>query len=240
MIRAQGVCKTFRRADGGLLRALDGVSFEVKTGQLAVVAGPNGSGKSLLMRILAGLEEPSRGSVEADGRVGLVFQDADAQILGDTPLEDVLFGLRMGRKGPSKEEANRRAVQALRQVGLEEKMDSPTHFLSGGEKRRLAIASVLALEREIIILDEPYSNLDFPGVKSVNGIISDLKGRGLTVLLLTHEIEKCLALADRFLVIYRGQKVCDVDVDQTLGLDLEAWGIRNPDPGGDRSRLLWI
>ncbi len=238
MIKAQGICKYFRKPDGSLFKALDDISIQIEDGQFVVIAGPNGSGKSLLMKILASLEEPTKGTVQDTNPIGLVFQDADAQILADTPLEDVLFGLR-GKHGISKTQASETAVQALEQVGLMEKIDSPAHFLSGGEKRRLAIASVLALGRDTIILDEPYSNLDYPGVKSVNAILSELKAKGMTILLLTHEVEKCLALADRFIVIHNGKKACDVPADETLDLNLESWGIRNPAPGGDRKSLIW-
>lgn len=238
MIKAENICRTFRQADSSLFRALDNVSLEISDGDTLVIAGANGSGKSLLMRIISGLEKPSSGTVESSGPVGLVFQDPDAQILADTPLEDVLFSLS-SKKGLSKAQAREKALQALEQAGIADRKDSPAHLLSGGEKRRLAIASVLALGRKTVIFDEPYSNLDYPGVKSVNAMIGKLQEEGFTIVILTHELEKCLGLANRFAVLSKGKLAFDGPAAQALKLDLGKWGIRNPLPGGDPSELVW-
>lgn len=227
MIEVRNLCKYFRTSESGILKALDDVSLSIADGQCVLIAGANGSGKSLLMKLIAKLEKPTKGSVETSEDVGLVFQDADAQILADTPLEDVMFGLRRSKK-LSKEEAKDKAIKALSDVGLSEKANSPSHFLSGGEKRRLAVASVMALGRRILILDEVYSNLDYPGVKSVNSLIERLKKEGLTIIILSHELEKCIDLCDRFIVLDKGKLVFDGKTSQTLEQDLEKWGIRNP------------
>ena len=227
MIEVRNLCKYFRSADSGILKALDDVSLSIADGQCVLIAGANGSGKSLLMKLIAKLEKPTKGSVETSEDVGLVFQDADAQILADTPLEDVMFGLRRSKK-LSKEEAKAVALKALAEVGLSEKAQSPSHFLSGGEKRRLAVASVMALGRKILILDEVYSNLDYPGVKSVNSLIKNLKKEGLTIIILSHELEKCIDLCERFIVLDKGKLVFDGKTNQALEQDLERWGIRNP------------
>jgi len=227
MIEVRNLCKYFRTSESGILKALDDVSLSIADGQCVLIAGANGSGKSLLMKLIAKLEKPTKGSVETSEDVGLVFQDADAQILADTPLEDVMFGLRRGKK-LSKEEAKDKAIKALSDVGLSEKANSPSHFLSGGEKRRLAVASVMALGRRILILDEVYSNLDYPGVKSVNSLIERLKKEGLTIIILSHELEKCIDLCDRFIVLDKGKLVFDGKTSQALKQDLEKWGIRNP------------
>jgi len=227
MIEVRNLCKYFRTADSGILKALDDVSLSIADGQCVLIAGANGSGKSLLMKLIANLEKPTKGSVETSEDVGLVFQDADAQILADTPLEDVMFGLRRSKK-LSKEEAKATALKALGEVGLSEKANSPSHFLSGGEKRRLAVASVMALGRKILILDEVYSNLDYPGVKSVNSLIEKLKKEGLTIIILSHELEKCIDLCERFIVLDKGKLVFDGKTSQALEQDLEKWGIRKP------------
>ena len=227
MIEVRNLCKYFRTSESGILKALDDVSLSIADGQCVLIAGANGSGKSLLMKLIAKLEKPTKGSVETSEDIGLVFQDADAQILADTPLEDVMFGLRRGKK-LSKEEAKDKAIKALSDVGLSEKANSPSHFLSGGEKRRLAVASVMALGRRILILDEVYSNLDYPGVKSVNSLIERLKKEGLTIIILSHELEKCIDLCDRFIVLDKGKLVFDGKTSQALKQDLEKWGIRNP------------
>ena len=237
MIETKAICRSFRQWDGSTLSALSDVSFRIEDGQLVVLAGENGSGKSLLMKIIAGLEKPSSGSVETSDPVALVFQDADAQILADTVIEDVMFSLR--NKKLRKEENLAKAGEALSQVGLSEKENSPSHLLSGGEKRRLAIASALALDRKTLIFDEPYSNLDYPGVKSVNSLIEELRGKGFTIVILTHELEKCLGLADRFMVLSKGKLVFDGTPSDGLKADLESWGIRNPMTSGDVKSLIW-
>lgn len=117
---------------------------------------------------------------------------------------------------------------ALKSVALLEKADYPAEFLSGGEKRRLAVASILAMNRDIIIFDEPYANLDYPGVVDVNKLISALHNEGKTVILLTHELEKCLGLADHFLILQKGKLVFDGSAEEALKLPLEQWAIRNP------------
>ena len=237
MIEAKEITKSFRQWDGGTFTALADISFTVEDGQLVILAGANGSGKSLLMRIIAGLEKPTSGSMKCSEPAALVFQDADAQILADTVIEDVKFSLRS--KNLKKEEITVKAKEALSQVGLSDKENSPSHLLSGGEKRRLAIASALALDRKTLILDEPYSNLDYPGVKSVNATVRELKVAGFTIVILTHELEKCLGLADRFLALHKGKLVFDGNPEDALKADLESWGIRNPLENGDYRSLVW-
>ena len=191
------------------------------------------------MSIIAGLEEPSCGTVNTGARVGLVFQEPDAQILGETPREDIAFGPR--NLGLSKEETNARVDAALSETGLADRADFPARSLSGGEKRRLAAAGVLAMDAQIIIFDEPYANMDFPGVVQVNRLFQKLISNGKTVVILTHELEKCLALADRFIVLFKGKKVFDGTSAQALSLDLEAWGIHHPlrNPVHGMEDLLW-
>ena len=155
-----------------------------------------------------------------------MFQEAETQILGETLFEDVAFGPK--NLHFDKERVKAAVENSLEKVGLKEKMDYPARFLSGGEKRRLAVASQLAMEREIIILDEPYANLDYSGVRQVNALVKQLKSDGKTVVILTHEIEKCLAFADKFVVLFRGEKVFDGKVQDGLKENLEQWNIRNP------------
>jgi len=191
------------------------------------------------MSIIACLEEPSSGTVKTGAKVGLVFQEPDAQILGETPEEDIAFGPR--NMGLSKEEIRARVKAALDATGLAQKADFPARSLSGGEKRRLAAAGVLAMDAQIIIFDEPYANMDFPGVVQVNRLIQKLAANGKTVIILTHELEKCLALSNRFIVLFKGKKVFDGTADDALLLDLEQWGIHHPlkNPARELGELLW-
>lgn len=231
MIKIQNVSKSFKTYDS-VKQALKNVSLEIADGQCVVIGGENGSGKSVLMSIISGLEDSFSGQVEcldADGkkvRAGLVFQDAETQILGETPKEDIAFGPK--NLGWKQEQVDEAVALALEKTGLTEKADFPARFLSGGEKRRLAVACMIAMNLPIIILDEPYANLDYVGVKQVNALIRQLKDEGKTVLILSHEIEKCLGLADKFVVLFRGEKVFEGSAEEGLQQDLEQWNIRNP------------
>ena len=225
MINLKNICRKFRTSDGEMY-ALKDVSFKIETGQCVVIGGENGSGKSVLMSIIAGLDKADSGTIECDQKAGLVFQDAETQILGETPKEDVAFGLK--NNGIKKDKINELVTDALKQTGLLQKENFPARFLSGGEKRRLAVACMLALENPIIILDEPYANLDYTSVKQVNRLVEKLKQDNKTVIILTHEIEKCLSLADKFIVLFRGQKVFDDSPDKCIFTELEKWNIKNP------------
>lgn len=211
---------------GSKTDAVNGVSLQIEKGSLTIVGGANGSGKSVLMTVIAGLSKPSQGKVTTSSKPGLVFQDAATQLLGETPFEDVCSGPR--NLGFDKKEIPQIAEKALREVRLWEKARFPSEFLSGGEKRRLAVASILAMKRDIIIFDEPYANLDYPGVLDVNRLLLQLREQKKTVLLLTHEIEKCLAFADHFVILQSGKKVFDGLPADALKLDLTQWGIKNP------------
>ncbi|MDR1858649.1 MAG: energy-coupling factor ABC transporter ATP-binding protein [Treponema sp.] len=221
--------------------ALSGVSFDIFEGQCLMIAGSNGSGKTLLTRIIAGLLPPSGGELAFRGQslsdsgqpgavrrrgLGLVFQDAEAQIIGETVEEDAAFGPE--NLGFSAADAGAMAAQALAAMGLAEKLHYSPRRLSGGEKRRLAIAGVLAMGCTTLILDEPFANLDWPGVMQTLGIIRDLKNQGKTLIILTHEMEKALALADRLIILHRGRICADAPPAEVLdGLD-PAWGVRDP------------
>ncbi len=240
-IKIKHLSKSFHTSSG-VKKALDDVSLEINEGDCLVIGGENGSGKSLLMSIIAGLQDGDGGissrlvetvsnsaeepSLQVTGRVGLVFQEAETQILGETPAEDIAFGPK--NLGWKKEEVAVAVKEALEKTGLTDKADFPARFLSGGEKRRLAVACMLAMKLPIIILDEPYANLDFGGVKQVNALVRQLKADGKTVIILSHELEKCLGLAGRFLVLFRGRKVFDGSPEEGLKENLEDWNIRNP------------
>jgi biotin transport system ATP-binding protein len=218
--------------------ALSGIDLEIEAGRCLVIAGANGSGKTVLIKIITGLLDASSGEVFFQGRpltealsglrraVGLVFQDADAQIIGETVAEDTALGPK-NLKLP-RDVVGERVSAAMRAVGLEGKADFPARNLSGGEKRRLAVAGILAMGGETIIMDEPFTNLDWPGVRSVLEIIVELKRDGKTLIILTHELEKTLALADRLVIICGGKIVRDGEPEAVLDSLKPEYGVRDP------------
>ncbi len=225
MLKIMHISKSFETTDG-IMDALSDVSFEIPENSCTVIGGENGSGKSLLMSIIAGLEKADTGTVSSRAKPGLVFQEAETQILGETPREDIAFGPK-NLKWP-KDKIAHTVEQTLKHTGLLAKADFPARFLSGGEKRRLAVACMLAMDLSIIIMDEPYANLDYSGVKQVNTLIRQLKQEQKTIIILTHEIEKCLGLADRFIVLFQGKKVFDGTPREGLAQNLEQWNIKHP------------
>jgi biotin transport system ATP-binding protein len=222
----------------GGFRALSGINLNFYTGECVLVAGSNGSGKTLLMRILAGLLDPTEGEVFFHGlplvkslgrlrrELGLIFQDAEAQIVGETVAEDIAFGPK--NLGFPKTEINKQVEAAMNAFGLEAKREFSPRRLSGGEKRRLAAAGIIAMGCHTVILDEPFANLDWPGVVQTLKIIGDLKQAGKTVILLTHELEKALALADRLIIIHQGIIRDDGKPEEVLNRLDPLWGVRDP------------
>jgi len=224
----------------GILYALDDVSFNIQKGSLTIICGANGSGKSVLMSLIAGLEPADSGTVFTDGKTGLIFQEPESQILGETVREDISFSLQFS--GLRKKEIDEKVNSILAQTALLAKAEYPARTLSGGEKRLLAVAGVLAMNADIIIFDEPYANMDYQSIILINKQIVKLKAEGKTILILTHEIEKCAALADSFIVMCKGKKVFDSSPASALEQDLEIWGIRNPlaQKSSNIKDLLWL
>ncbi|MBF0257828.1 MAG: ABC transporter ATP-binding protein [Desulfamplus sp.] len=221
----------------GTNRGVKNISFVVEPGEFIIVAGQNGSGKSTLFRHLNGLLAPTSGDVWIRGKtvssnlafarqmVGMIFQDADCQIVGQTVFEDVSFGPE--NLGLPVNEIQKRTIDALRQLGLLHLKDQNPATLSGGEKRRLAIAGVLTMRPEVIVLDEPFSNLDYPGTKDLLSSIVWLHNAGHTIILSTHDIEKAIFFASRVIIIHEGRVVAD-ECPETIIKDVEKFGIREP------------
>ena len=200
--------------------ALRGVSLDIREGELLGIIGHTGSGKSTLVQHLNGLLRPHSGRVLLDGKdmwenpkqirqvrfhVGMVFQYPEHQLFEDTVYKDISFGPK--NMGLNEQEIDQRVRQAAAYVGLsEELLDKSPFDLSGGEKRRAAIAGVMAMEPEILILDEPTAGLDPRGREQVLSMIREYqRRRGTTVLLVTHSMEDVARVADRVLVMDRGR-----------------------------------
>ncbi len=236
-----------RRFSNGTV-ALDKVNLEIYRNEFLIISGPNGSGKSVLMKHLNGLMKPQSGEIRLHDKnihnniyrtrqeIGLVFQDADSQIIGQTVERDASFGpenLRLKR-----DEISIRVNKSLSQVGLQEKKDHRPHTLSGGEKRRLAIAGILAMDSGVLIFDEPFSNLDYEGVQNVLREIVTLHKKGHTIVLITHDLGKVLAHGERLIIMNHGE-IVDNGKPLELLHKLESCGIRRPDPD-KLENMTWL
>ncbi|TLM98263.1 ABC transporter ATP-binding protein, partial [bacterium] len=193
MIEIRNLCHQY--SDG--THALKGIDLTISDGEFLLICGPNGSGKTTLIRLICGLFKPTAGSIRLDGLedphaskeirrlIGMVFQDADSQIVGETIREDIAFGPE--NLGLPHEEISERVDWALRVMELEAISEKPCYLLSGGEKRRLSIAGVLAMKPKTILFDEPFSHLDYPGIREVLKHMVDLHGQKHTLVVTTHD-----------------------------------------------------
>jgi len=227
-------------------KALNEVTLDIHAGSFIILAGANGSGKTVFMRHLNGLARPSSGEVLLHGvpvlddlararrSIGLVFQDADAQIVGQTVAKDAAFGpenLRLPRT-----EIDRRVETALEATGLIGFNQRRPHTLSGGEKRRLAVAGVLAMEPDMLVLDEPFTGLDWPGCADLLRVLDIFHGSGKTILLITHDLDKVLAHANRLILMDSGEIKADGSPGDLIS-QVEALGIRRP--SGNIAGMSW-
>lgn len=219
MIKLENVSYTYMKGGPFEKKALDNVSLEVRPGEFIGVIGHTGSGKSTMIQMLNGLLKPSEGRVFIDGtdindkgvnlrdirfKVGLVMQYPEYQLFEETVLKDISFG--PANMGLPREEVEERARFAANMVGLNDSLLEKSPFdLSGGQKRRAAIAGVLAMEPKILILDEPTAGLDPAGRDEILFKIRDMHKRmNLTILLVSHSMEDVAKLADRILVMNGG------------------------------------
>ena len=227
------------------IHALKDVNLEIPDGQFIGVIGHTGSGKSTLIQHLNALIRPTSGTVLYNGedvweekydrrnlrsQIGLVFQYPEHQLFESDVLSDVCFGPM--NQGMSREEAEAEAKKALLQVGFKEKNFSKSPFeLSGGQKKRVAIAGVLAMNPKILILDEPTAGLDPKGRDEILDQISELhKARGITIILVSHSMEDVAKYVERLIVVNRGQIAFDDTPREVFShyQELEAMGLAAP------------
>jgi biotin transport system ATP-binding protein len=217
--------------------AINDINLSFQAGEFVIIAGANGSGKTVLIRHFNGLLLPTKGKVLLEGepitkdltnarkKIGLIFQNSDSQIVGQTIADDVAFGpenLKLARP-----EVENRVKESLEAVGLSAISNQQPHTLSGGQKRKLAVAGVLAMKPKIIVFDEPFAGLDYPGVLQVLKQIVFLHKNGHTIILVTHELEKVLAHANRLIIMEKGRIVKDGHPSRLLD-EVETYGIRKP------------
>ncbi|HHW00725.1 MAG TPA: energy-coupling factor transporter ATPase [Clostridiaceae bacterium] len=227
-------------SEGREVKALSEINAEFKRGQFIVVIGRNGSGKSTFARLLNALLLPVEGTVIVNGidtrdeekvweirrSVGMVFQNPDNQIVGTIVEEDVAFGPE--NLGLPTEEIIKRVADALQAVGISEYSKYAPHLLSGGQKQRVAIAGILAMKPECIVLDEATSMLDPIGRKEVMNVLKKLnKEEGITVIHITHHMDEA-SMADRVIIVDEGKIVLDgppkkvfSNVEKVKGLGLD-------------------
>ena len=220
--------------------ALKSISLEINRGELVAVLGHNGSGKSTLAKLLNAINLPESGKVYINGMdttddnnlfdirktVGMVFQNPDNQIVATVVEEDVAFALE--NIGVEPHEIRRRVDEALKTVGMYEYREHAPHKLSGGQKQRIAIAGVLAMKPECIVLDEPTAMLDPIGRREIMATITELNKMGVTIVLITHYMDEA-AKAKRVIVVDSGEIIMDdtpkkvfsqVEKLKSIGLDV--------------------
>jgi len=207
---------SFTYPDG--TQALRNVNLQIKKGDKIAIMGPNGAGKSTLFSHFNGLTEPTSGHVEIDGekivferdtllevrqKVGIVFQDPNDQLFAPTVKEDVAFGPM--NLGLDYDEVEKRIDEALEMVGMKGFEDKTPHHLSGGQQKRVAIAGIVAMRPDIMILDEPTAGLDPEGVDKVLDILNKLNADGISIVISSHDIEMVNEFADKIYVLYDGE-----------------------------------
>jgi len=197
--------------------SLSGVTFSVKKGAKVALVGPNGAGKTTLLLMCNGVLEPSKGRVLLNGeplqynsrslreirkKVGLVFQNSDTQLFAPTIYQDVAFGpLNLGM---TPDEIRTTVTRSLAAVGLSGYEKRPPHQLSGGEKKRAAIAGTLAMEPEVLVFDEPTSSLDPAGAADLMELLDELNSQGKTIIISTHDVELAYLWADQIILVNKG------------------------------------
>lgn len=236
----------YNRNTNQVVKAVDDVSFVINEGEFIGLIGHTGSGKSTLTMLLNGLETPSNGTVYYEGadifdkeynrkelrsKVGLVFQYPEHQLFEETCFKDVCFGPK--NMGMSRKESELKAYEALKMVGLEDEYfyQSPLD-LSGGQKKRVAIAGILAMHPEIMILDEPTAGLDPKGKQEILGMIKRLQTEsGITIILVSHSMEDVAEYADRIIVMEQGSIKYDDTPKEVFKHyeELEKLGLKAPE-----------
>jgi cobalt/nickel transport system ATP-binding protein len=237
LIHVDCACHVYQ--DGSV--GIHNMCFRVLQNEIVALCGPNGSGKSTLIEHLNGLLQPSSGTITVMGKklepgspdiwraVGVTFQRSDDQLFAPTVLDDVMFGpINMGMSAKDAREA---AMDALRMVGAESLIDRMPNYLSGGQKRLICMAGVLAMKPRVIAMDEPTSDLDPYHTEMIEHIILDLKNKhGISVVIATHDLDLAARITDRVCVVKDGSIIAegkpgDIFYDKAL---LESAGLKQP------------
>lgn len=217
VIEAQDVSYTY---DGNDERALDGLNLKIRRGTKVAFMGGNGSGKSTFFLCLNGIRRPDTGKIcidgkaieytrkgllEVRGRVGIVFQEPDDQLFSASVYEEISFGIL--NLGADEETARSEVESVIEELEITPFQDRPAHALSGGQKKQVAIADILVMHPEVMILDEPAAALDPKHTRKVQQIVDRLTEKGITVLMATHDIDYAYSWADEIVLMHRGKVI---------------------------------
>lgn len=217
VIEAQNVSYTY---DGNTKRALDGLNLRIRRGTKVAFMGGNGSGKSTFFLCLNGIRKPEDGRICIEGepieytrkgllavrsKVGIVFQEPDDQLFSASVYEEISFGIL--NLGVDESTARREVKSVIEELEITPFQDRPAHALSGGQKKQVAIADILVMHPEVMILDEPAAALDPKHTKKVQEIIDGLTDKGITVLMATHDIDYAYAWADEIVLMQEGKVI---------------------------------
>ena len=216
LLQAEDLCYSYGQGK----EVLRDINITVRKGEKIVVLGSNGAGKSTCFLNLNGVYRPDSGRILYRGKeigkkdlnelrknVGIVFQDADNQIIASTVFAEVSFG-PMNLKLP-REEVKKRVEDALEYMNLGSMRDRPPHYLSGGEKKRVSIADIIAMESEVVIFDEPTASLDPVNVEMLEGVLDKMNEMGKTLLISTHDVDFAYRFADRAVIFAGGRIIAD-------------------------------
>lgn len=223
ILKLEQVCYSYE--DG--TEALKGIDLKIRRGEKLAVLGANGSGKSTLFLTLNGIHRPTSGSILYNNvpvdysrkgllalrkKIGIVFQDPDNQLFSASVTQEISFGVL--NLGMPEEEARERVEKIIEDLNITPFRDKPTHFLSGGQKKRVSIADILVMDPEIILFDEPAAALDPKHARMIDEIIDQLSEKGITVILSTHDVNRALIWADRVVLLDEGVIVAEGDPDK--------------------------
>ena len=214
MVEAEGVSYTY---EGNERKALDKVSLKLGRGRKIAFMGGNGSGKSTFFLCMNGILKPQEGKVliggspveytrkgllDVRGKVGIVFQEPDDQLFSASVFQEISFGIL--NLGVDEERARNEVEQVIRKLGITPFRDRPAHALSGGQKKLVAIADILVMHPEVLILDEPAASLDPKHRNLVRSIVEGLSEKGMTILMATHDVDYAYAWADEIVLLHEG------------------------------------
>ena len=217
-----------------------GLDFVVNRGERVVVLGGNGSGKTTLLYHILGLLAPNEGNVAVFGvnpaaqynsireRIGVLLQNVDDQILSPTVWDDISFSPR--NYGYGKKESGHMVEQVMDELGIRHLQDKICHYLSGGEKRKVALAGALVMRPELLILDEPFEGLDSRSRTELVTLLNKRNGEGMTIIMSTHDLNLVSGFADRVYVLAKGHGVITAGTPADIFLQVEALKASNIDP----------